>query len=306
MVAIYELIILCCRACPTCVELRMNMKDNGILHREDAKTKARKRKAHKAAEKALMKHLNDSSIGEGTHALFDVEKVFPPEGRYVWENGGYVDTEEVKIEESEKLLIEALAEQRKDFREGHYVAVSVLLQRDGNGRHARPEEIKVGHIVIFKVEGMEEGKLPWCVGEVIGRTENMLSVCQYGCEERNKTQQTKNIKWGAHFQGTEYRLHPEVRTVKKGKRQKVSKQYDEFHLNAAAKSTSKNMKPVMLEMSVEAVAEYDDPDKMFKTVTQAVLRKKAKGRDLRKWVLDVLSDMTNLAWTNGSFADVKM
>jgi hypothetical protein len=282
----------------------MNMKDNGILHREDAKTKARKRKAHKAAEKALMKHLNDFSIGEGTHGLYDVEKVFPPEGRYVWENGAYVDTEEVKIEESEKLLLEALVEQRKDFREGHYVAVSVLLQRDGNGKYARPEEIKVGHIVIFKVEGMEEGKLPWCVGEVMSRTETKLSVCQYGCEERNKTQKTKNIKWGAQFQGTEFRVHHTVRTVRKGKRQKVSKVYDEFHLNAAAKSSSKNMKPVMLEMLAATVAEYDEPKEMFKAVTQAVNRKKNKGRELKKWVLDVLSDMPNLDWTNGSFADV--
>jgi hypothetical protein len=291
-------VLMCCRACQTCCELRLNMKDNTVLHRQDALTKAKKRKEFKRAEKTLMKHLNDFSEENESHVLYDVDKLFPT-GLYVWGIDGYAVTETVVMDERETTFLEVLHDQRTDMTEGHYVAVSKKLQRDGTGEYARPKNIEVGHIVIFMVQDLAEDELPWCVGEVMSHDGDILSVCQYGSEGRRAAQKTENIQWGARFKGSEYRVDPKSRKVKKGKRVKVWQEGDEYHMDASIKPSTAAMKLVLLDMSKSAIAEYDVPERMLlKGRTRKGQKKAPSGRGLQQWVFAVLSGMVNVNWVH--------
>ena len=92
-----------------------------MLKRDDAGTLSQKRKDGKKAEKELLDHLNDLTIG--CHDVYDRTKLFPPT-TLVWENGGYKERPEDIVRErgqKEKDFVEELKLERSDFLENHFV-----------------------------------------------------------------------------------------------------------------------------------------------------------------------------------------
>jgi hypothetical protein len=155
--------------------------------------------------------------------------------------------------------------------------------------------------VVFKLEGIAEGELKWCVGEVmeVAETKESLTVCEYGSTSR-KRPLTKNIKWAARFRGNEMGCE---KVAGRGKKKtKTMQQLDEFQLDASCKATTKALSPVLLTIEVEMVAEYGPRDKMFKKLQAPVKAtcgrgpRLAQGHCLQKWVLDVLDSNPNVDW----------
>jgi hypothetical protein len=272
------------------------MKDNSVFKKDETNVKTRKRSAFKKAEKQMFLHLNDFSI-ETHHGLYSVEKLFPA-GLLVWENGTYVEGDVFETNLEDQVFLEKLRSLQTDMVENHYVGVNQNLRRDGTGKHARPDAIEVGHIVVFKLKDAEEGQLPWCVGEVMcTKNTPILTICEYGSMGRNKKQATSNIKWGAIFRGTEMAPPPGRSRARNGRAQKqVMTTRDEFHLNAAEEGSTSVFKPLLLEIEAAAVAEWDDEKKMLKNAISRKSGRKASGRQLKKWVLSILAKNTLLDW----------
>jgi hypothetical protein len=262
------------------------LKDNGVLTKDNKKTKSKKRRRYKKAEKSFMAHLNDLAYAP-MHGLYDGDKVFP-KPNFIWNGNAYDEGIPEETTEKDRLFLEALRQEKEEFVPTHWVGAGVSVRRDGDGPKSRKEAIDVGHIVVFRLQSWEEGDLPWCVGEVMAKnvssTATTLTICEYGSEGRQKEQKTENILWGATFRGTEpHRFNGQV------------VEHEEFWLNTAAKSSTKNMKPVLLEMEDTVIAEWDTPEEMF-CLPRGQKNRKDRGRKLKKWVLNVLSEHKNVEW----------
>ena len=262
------------------------MKDNGVLNKDGNKTRSKKRRRYKKAEKTFMAHLNDLDYAP-MHGLYDVDKLFP-KPNFIWNGNAYDEDVPEETTQHDRLFLEALRQEKMDFVPTHWVGVGVSMRRDGDGPKSRKESIDVGNIVVFRLKSWEEGDLPWCVGEVMAKnvssTATTLTICEYGSEGRQKDQKTENILWGALFRGKEkHRFHGQL------------VEHEEFWLNAAAKSSTKHMKPVLLEMEDTVIAEWDTPKAML-CLPRGQKNRKDRGRKLKKWVLKVLSEHKNVEW----------
>jgi hypothetical protein len=295
---------LCCgRACEECMLLRLQQKINCVLKKDNAATLSSKRKNGKAAEEAMLAHLNDLTVLG--HEVFDRTKLFPPT-TWVWENGGYKDRIGQNVNErtqEEKDFVEVMKEQRSDFTENHFVGVVPRKRRDAGGLHGRPEKILIGHIVVVRNTKKED--LPWYLGEVVKESEegsSTFTICEYGSACQKKQTDPTKIKWAARFQGTDLIYVGEKSRRKKGGKQ-VLVTRDEFHLDAKGKPSNAKMKPLLKEITDMHVVEWDTQENVFHTVrvvkhtTQSKNRKRGvTGRTVKKWVYGMVAMNPRMQW----------
>ena len=89
----------------------------------------------------------------------------------------------------------------------------------------------------------------------------------------------RKITWAARFQGTE--------DVAVG-RHMVSKHLDELHIHANVKPSNMAFEPLLRQVKVLSVAEWDDAGEIFKKIPKKQRGRKINGRLMKKWILDQL------------------
>ena len=292
----------CGRNCKECMSLRIQQKANCVRKRDDPATLSIKRKEGKDAEKGLIAHLNDLTLVD--HEIYDQTLLFPPK-TLVWENGGYNNRdEETVVERPQEDLdfVEELKEQRSDFLENHFVGVVPRKRRDAGGYHGRPDKILLGYIVVVRNDTEED--LPWYLGEVVKESEegsNEFTICEYGPACQKKQTDPTAVKWAARFQGTEKIWVGNKQ--RRNSRKEVEVTRDEYHMDAKAKPSKKEYKPLLKVITADNVVEWDTQEKFFKKLAvpkhssqSKNRRRRNTGRTLRKWVLTMVAMNPRVAW----------
>ena len=285
--------------CLTCRKLRLQQMENCILRTDSDETKSMKSKLVRAADKELLRHLQDSESSE--HRDYSRTVLFPP-ARFRWSNGVYEDLQKdiVELDDDGAKLVNTLTQQRQE-QETHFVDMTKksLSNRSLESTHSRPQKLEKGHIVVVRSDKPE---IPFYVGEVVSppRFDNdcdsdklhsfddcgdgEIEICEYGCEnvlEELQRTDISNIKWRATFRGTE-------------KKQGRMITHDEFRLQYDSKPSTKAMKPLVRTIFLSCIAEFDTPDRML---TRPSNKRTTAYRRLQDWVKTVLHHNPRVSWT---------